>query len=176
MSEVRKSRTGREWTLLVLRILLGLIMLYASFPKFFNWEGVSWASPVPPLDLEPFARSVYNYRVLPIPLVNLAAMFIPAIEGLCAICLLSGSWLRTSTLILAFFQASFLAGMVQAMIRGLDINCGCFVGAADSKVGYFSIARDSCFLIGFITVFVLAKGKEGGEETRMVGERDLRGD
>lgn len=156
MDPIRKRRTGKEWTVLVLRIVLGLIMLYAAVPKFFNWEGISWASPIPPVDLAPFARSVYNYRVIPIPLVNLAAMFIPPIEGLCAIFLLSGLWLRTSTLILGFFQTAFLAGMVQAMIRGLDIDCGCFVGA-DSKVGYFSIIRDSFFLIGFITVFVMAK-------------------
>ncbi len=160
-------RLGRDWTLLVLRILLGLIMVFASFPKFFNWEGVSWSNPIPPLDLAPFARDVYNYRILPIPLVNLAAMFVPAIEGLCAICLLTGAWLRSCTLIQAIFQIIFLVAMGQAMVRGLDINCGCFSGIADSKVGFFTLFRDTVFLIGFIVVFWLAGGKAApaqGEE------------
>ena len=163
-ADVRNKRSGREWTLLVLRILLGLIMLYASVPKFFNWEGVSWSSPVPSLDLAPFARSVYNYRVLPIPLVNLVAMFIPTIEALCALCLLAGVWLRTSSLVLSFFQLVFLAGMAQAMIRGLDIYCGCFVGM-DTKVGYLSLARDSIFLLGFLVVALLTKARPGTPES-----------
>jgi uncharacterized membrane protein YphA (DoxX/SURF4 family) len=129
-------------------------MLYASFPKFFNWENLSWATPVPPLDLAPFARSVYNYRALPVPLVNLAAMFIPAVEGICALCFLWGAWLRTTSLVLAFFQTAFLLGMIQAMMRGLDIDCGCFAGV-DFKVGFLSIGRDSIFLVGFIAVFFL---------------------
>jgi uncharacterized membrane protein YphA (DoxX/SURF4 family) len=166
-AEVAERRTGRQWTFL--RILLGLIMLYASVPKFFNWEGVSWANPIPPLDLAPFARAVYNYRVLPIPLVNLVAMFVPAIEGICALCLLSGVWLRACTPILSFFQVVFIVAIAQAAIRGLDINCGCFSGIADSKVGPIPIARDTVILIGFIAVFMLARGKDTtGEDASVV--------
>ncbi len=169
MGDLHEQSTWRGWTLLALRLILGVIMLFASFPKFFNWDGASWSNPVPPIDLAPFARDVYNYRILPIPLVNLVAMFVPAIEGLCSICLLTGAWLRPCTLIQAFFQMVFLVAMGQAMIRGLDINCGCFSGVADSKVGFFTLARDSVFLIGFISVFVLAKEKVSvGEEAPSV--------
>ncbi len=158
MNPEGQSRQGVCWTLIILRVVLGLVMLYASVPKFFNWEGASWANPVPPIDIAPFARSVYNYRVLPVPLVNLAAMVIPTLEALCAICLLAGVWLRSTGLLLALLQGAFLLGMVQAIIRGLDIGCGCFVGV-DTKVGYLTLARDSIFFIGFIALYFLS-GKE----------------
>lgn len=158
MSPDCTAKPGICWSSLIIRIVLGVVMLYASVPKFFNWEGVSWASPIPPIDIAPFARSVYNYRVLPIPLVNLAAMVIPTLEMLCAICLLAGVWLRSSTLLLGLLQAAFLLGMVQAIYRGLDIDCGCFVGV-DTKVGFLSLARDSIFLIGFIALYILSGKK-----------------
>jgi uncharacterized membrane protein YphA (DoxX/SURF4 family) len=145
----------------ILRLLLGLVMLYAALPKLFTWENLSWSSfewsqLPPPLDYSPFARSVYNYKALPVPLVNLAAMWIVALETLCALCLLAGYWLRAAALLLAVVQTAFLAGMVQAIIRGLDIDCGCFVGI-DTRVGVLTLARDSLFLIGFVAVYLLSE-------------------
>ncbi|MCG3198754.1 MAG: hypothetical protein HUU16_18850 [Candidatus Omnitrophica bacterium] len=150
----------RSWVFHGLRVVLGLIMLYAAIPKFFNWETVAWgAFPPegfpPPVDLGPFARSVYNYRVLPVEWVHLAAMFIVGVETVAAMCLLRGRWLKASSLLLGLLQACFLVGMIQAMIRGLDIECGCFVGV-DTKVGAYTLARDAILLAGMVTLCVLS--------------------
>jgi uncharacterized membrane protein YphA (DoxX/SURF4 family) len=138
-------------------------MLYAAVPKFFNLEGISWANLStdtlpPPLDLAPFARSVYNFRVLPIPLVNLMAMTLVPLETLGGVCLLLGIWVRPASLILSLLLTAFLAAIGQAIIRGLDIDCGCFVGF-ETKVGFYPIARDSVLLAGFVAVFVSSRGE-----------------
>lgn len=157
----------RFWSLLVLRIVLGLVMLYAAVPKFFDWENFSFSefssTFPPPIDLSPFARIIYNYRVLPVELVNLAGMVVPSLEMLCAFCLLAGCWLWPATIILTILQSTFLAGMVQAMIRGLDIHCGCFVGV-DTKVGFLTLGRDSLILIGFILILILLRTNRGSSE------------
>jgi len=137
---------------MILRWVLAGVMLYAALPKFFSWESFP-----PTLDFAPFARIVYNYRVLPTALVNLAAFSLPMIEALGAACLLTGVWLRSGTLMLALLQTVFLVGMGQAWLRGLDIECGCFVGI-DTKVGLLTIARDSLFLIGFVIVLWATRG------------------
>lgn len=151
---------ARDWTFAGLRVVLGLIMLYAAVPKFFNWEAVAWGGFPPhgfppPIDLSPFARSVYNYRVLPVPAVHLAAMVVVGVETLAALCLLGGFWVRAASLLLGILQACFLMGMVQAIIRGLDIECGCFVGV-DTKVGVYTLARDLILLVGLTGLFLLS--------------------
>ena len=132
--------------LLVVRLVMAGIMFFAAVPKFFDWESEVWK-----IDFEPFARIVYNYRVLPASLVNLVAMAIPPVETIGALSLLTGIWLRSGSLLLAILQGIFLLGMGQAWARGLDIECGCFVGV-DSKVGLWTMVRDSFFLLGFLWV------------------------
>jgi uncharacterized membrane protein YphA (DoxX/SURF4 family) len=138
-------RPGYQW---VLRVVLAGIMLYAALPKLVDWE----ADPIR-FSYEPFARMVYNYRVLPVSLTNLAAFTLPFVETFGALCLLTGFWLRAGSLMLAILQTAFLLGMAQAWARDLDIECGCFVGV-DSKVGLWTMLRDSLFLVGFILVYL----------------------
>lgn len=147
MVERNGSGLRNPYVLLAVRLVMAGIMLVAAVPKFFDWEAEVWK-----IDFEPFARIVYNYRVLPTPLVNLVAMAIPPVETIGALSLLTGIWLRSGSLLLAILQTVFLLGMGQAWARGLDIHCGCFVGV-DSKVGLWTMLRDSLFLLGFLWVF-----------------------
>ncbi len=142
------GRSGHPF-FLILRVVLAAIMLYAAVPKFFDWEGIPKT-----IDFAAFSRSVYNYRLLPVAMVNLVAMTLPAVELIGAITLLSGIWLRAGSLMLALLQAVFVGGVAQAFYRGLDISCGCFVGVADSKVGWIPLVRDSFFLAGFVLIYL----------------------
>lgn len=132
----------------VVRILLAGIMLYAAVPKFFDWEAVPKI-----LDFAPFARSIYNYRMVPIETVHLIAMTVAPLELLGGLTLLTGIWLRAGSLSLALLQAVFIVGVAQAFYRELDISCGCFVGF-DTKVGWTPLIRDSFFLAGFVLVYL----------------------
>ena len=123
-------------------------MLVAAIPKLFNWEALP-----PILDFQPFARMVYNYRLLPISVVNLAAFALPPIETLGALCLITGVWLRAGTLLLGLLQLAFIAGMAQAWARGLDIQCGCFAGV-DEKVGIWTLSRDTFLFLCYLVVFL----------------------
>jgi uncharacterized membrane protein YphA (DoxX/SURF4 family) len=177
---MKKSRNPfgwlqNRWFLLVLRLFLAAIMLSAALPKFFDWAGIefgnlNWELLPPPVSFEPFARMVYNYRLLPTSLVNLVAFTIPPVEAFGALCLITGLWLRSGSLMLGLLQLAFVVGMAQAWARGLDIQCGCFVGV-DEKVGVWTLSRDTslvlCYLLVFLGTFRDAKPEPGQEEEPM---------
>ena len=54
---------------------------------------------------------------------------------------------------LGCLQLVFVIGMAQAWARGLDIQCGCFVGV-DEKVGLLTLTRDTIFFLGYLLVFI----------------------
>ena len=48
------------------------------------------------------------------------------LEILCAALLFAGAWRRSAALGLGALNVLFIALFVQAMARGLDVECGCF--------------------------------------------------
>lgn len=106
-----RARTS-EGALIAVRLVLGLVFLYASYEKILY-----------PLD---FAQTVNNYRILPSWAVNFVALVVPWLEVVLGVCLMAGlclpGALTTATGLLFVFSAS----LVFNLIRGVDVDCGCF--------------------------------------------------
>ena len=92
-----------------------------------------------------FAGVIYNYQLLPDLLVNLVAIILPWIELICGSLLLLGFWYRSAALIISFMMIAFLIAITSVMIRGLDIECGCF--GSDTLVDWPRIIEDIFLLI-----------------------------
>ena len=61
--------------------------------------------------------------------------------------LVIGLWARTAALMCFGMNIMFIAAIVTALHRGLDISCGCFGGGADaSKLSQATLWRDLLFL------------------------------
>jgi len=73
-----------------------------------------------------FAHIVEGYRILPAATLGLVAIWLPWTELLAGLALLVGIWPRAVGLLLSGLTVVFIAGLVQAMARGIDIQCGCF--------------------------------------------------
>jgi uncharacterized membrane protein YphA (DoxX/SURF4 family) len=112
--------------------MLGLIFVFASIEKIVN-PGY-------------FAAVIQNYQIIPDALVNLIAIFLPWLELTCALLLILGLWYRSAATILAFLLVAFIIILLSAIIRGLNIECGCFGSGA--SVGWGRIIED-IFLLGF---------------------------
>jgi len=82
------------------------------------------ASKIPYLD--EFARSIHNYRLLPVPLENLLAIVLPWIEVTAAAALFVRPLVPGAAAVVGGLTIVFLAAIGSALARGLDINCGCF--------------------------------------------------
>ena len=124
----------KNMLVLICRIFLGFLFIYASLEKI--------------LQPEEFAKQVGYYKALPFGLENLLAILLPWTELIVGICLLAGLLVDGATLLSIIMNLVFILAISQAMIRGIDITCGCFKVSADSeKLGLHTIIRDIIFLI-----------------------------
>ena len=124
----------KNMLVLICRIFLGFLFIYASLEKI--------------LQPEEFAKQVGYYKALPFGLENLLAIVLPWTELIVGICLLAGLLVDGATLLSIIMNLVFILAISQAMLRGIDITCGCFKVSADSeKLGLHTIIRDIIFLI-----------------------------
>lgn len=96
-----------------------------------------------------FAIDVSNYRLLPHEMINLVAILLPWIEVVAGAFVLAGIWLRAATLLITCMTVVFFSAIVSALVRGLNIECGCFGTVGGKHVGLVNLAIDS-------TLFCLA--------------------
>jgi uncharacterized membrane protein YphA (DoxX/SURF4 family) len=117
--------------LLVFRIVLGGLFVYAGFVKVFA-----------PLD---FAQDIRNYDLVGQAPSFIAAVVLPWLEILAGVALVAGIWKHGAALVISGLLVFFIALTVVTMIRGLDVDCGCF-GAIDRKAGLSVILEDLAML------------------------------
>jgi uncharacterized membrane protein YphA (DoxX/SURF4 family) len=116
------------------RLLIGAIFIYTAVPKI--------ARP------DDFARLVSGYRLLDPGIVNLAGITIPWIELIAGAFLIIGIIPRSSALVAAGLLAVFMLAGALALLRGLEISCGCFFPLmGDHTLGWDLLARDAILLL-----------------------------
>ena len=128
-----------DYFIVIMRILLGAIFLWASFDKI--------------LDPEKFARSISNYHLVPFGLENSIAIFLPWLEFFIGTGLILGFMVDGATIIASILLISFDLMIAQAIIRGFNIDCGC--GLKDGQiVGVEKILENLVFLGGAYIVYL----------------------
>ena len=135
---------------LLCRVILGVILIYASIDKIVH-----------PAE---FAKAIGNYNALPFGLENLMGIVLPILELLVGTCLVLGIMLDGSAIIAAGMMAIFIIALSQALLRGIDINCGCFKVTAENagqQVGIRRIIED-CIFMG-MAFMVLSRGEQKWE-------------
>jgi putative oxidoreductase len=123
---------SNRYLLFASRFLLGLVFLVAAVPKI--------AQP------GTFAASVEAYEILPVAAVNLVAILVPWMELLCAIFLIGDARVRPSAALLGMMLLVFIVAISTAVVRGLNINCGCY-GGTGTPVGWGKVLEDVALLI-----------------------------
>ena len=124
---------------LAFRIILGSLFLYAGIAKIVDPMG--------------FALSIYNYKLLPDSLINVAAILLPWLEVIVGGSLLLGIGTAGSALIATALFSIFASALTINLIRGLDIACGCFSTAANGgSISGFYLLRDLSLLLMSIQI------------------------
>jgi uncharacterized membrane protein YphA (DoxX/SURF4 family) len=118
---------------LTARVILGCVFIVASLDKIIHPEL--------------FARTVYNYHVLPEVAVNVVALWISWLELVAGLCLLLGFWVRGGVLLLTGLLLAFLGALGFNLARGLDVACGCFSTTSKDTVTALTLVRDALFLV-----------------------------
>jgi uncharacterized membrane protein YphA (DoxX/SURF4 family) len=117
----------------------------------FIWAGVSKI--IDPLG---FAQNIANYRVFSEGISFFLALVLPWIEVICGVFLILGIFRFASALLLSGFLVVFLVLITATLIRGIDIDCGCF-GSLSGKVDYKLILTDSILLFFCLNIYFSGK-------------------
>ncbi len=129
--------SANDILVLIARLILGAILIYSSIDKI--------------ADPANFARDIRNYSVPILGLDNLMAMVLPWLELIAGLALLSGIMLDGAAMVTMLMMSIFIVAISQAMLRGIDIECGC--GLKDGEmIGGQKIIED---LIYFALALVI---------------------
>jgi uncharacterized membrane protein YphA (DoxX/SURF4 family) len=103
-------------------------------------------------DLAASGRAVNAYRLFPYEVAKVIGAAQPFLEITLGLLLLAGLAVRLSAGISAGLLVIFIAGIVSAWARGLQIDCGCFstggeLAAGQSPQYAWDLIRDTGFLL-----------------------------
>ena len=112
------------------RLALGALFMYSAWAKIGD-PGV-------------FADAVVRYEMLPDFMVGMFSLTMPMLELVAGFALVFTKWTRESALLIAVMLLMFMVALAQALVRGLEISCGCFgvpeVGGRAEM--WWALARD----------------------------------
>ncbi len=120
------------------RLTLALVFVYAGAVKI--------------QDVVAFAGHVAAYQILPYALNYLVAATLPYVEFLAGVLLLINMRVRPALVAIGSMISVFMVALVSVLMRGLDIDCGCFDpgGGQDVSAG-MALWRD----VGLMLLVVL---------------------
>jgi putative oxidoreductase len=144
----------RKIFLLIGRLALAATFLFAAYAKLKPQAAMPWSIASVRTSLSMFAMQVDSYQMLSPQAVSAAAHWLPFIKLALGLWLLSGLWLRYSSLFATLLLGGFFALMVRTYSAGLEINCGCF--GPGEKLGVKSLLRDGSLLTFSLAVTVCA--------------------
>jgi uncharacterized membrane protein YphA (DoxX/SURF4 family) len=142
-----------RYFLIVLRVALGVVFLYAAYMKLRE----PWLM---------FAMSIDAYQILPEWAALTLGRILPWLELALGLLLATGFGLRYSAASASIMLAGFFAVMVRAYVMGMKIDCACF-GLGD-VIGPRTLVRDGVLLVLSVGLTILAMRNGRGFETSQV--------
>ena len=145
------------------RFVLGFVFLSAAIPKLLA-----------PAD---FALAVRNYRLLRPRLTEPVARWLPQLEFALALALLLGLATRPAAGLAAAALLIFAGAIAINLLRGREIDCGCYSAASPRTIGWWLVVRDLGLALSAALVLVappqtLALSSLWSDEAAHLGARD----
>jgi uncharacterized membrane protein YphA (DoxX/SURF4 family) len=121
----------------ILRMIIGGIFLISGLAKI--------ADPVR------FMFSLRAFRLFPDIIERFVAVYLPWLEFILGLFIILGILYRTSSLILACLNLSFTLAILSLILRGIEVDCGCFGLLADmlklpDMADYKAVIRNVIFI------------------------------
>ncbi len=126
------------------QLVIGALMGWAALAKLGN--------------LPAFAAQVHNFRLVPVASENLIALTLPWIELVAALSLVLGVRARSGGIVVSVLLAVFTAGVIAAVARGLDFECGCFGTSDATRTGWLKILQN----FGMLGLALIASARPAG--------------
>jgi len=133
---------------LLFRILLGLIFLFAGIAKI--------SDPVR------FIFTLRQFNLFSEAVIPFMALYLPWLEFILGLFLILGLLYRASAFLLACLNTMFAIAILTVVVRGMEIDCGCFGMLADilkipDSADIKAIIRNVIFIGISIYIFIVKK-------------------
>lgn len=122
----------------VLRIAVAGILIFAGFSKVRDISG--------------FEQALRGYEALPRWAVAIVARGLPPLEIAGGVALAAGLATRYVALSVGALFLSFVVWLTIALLRGLDVDCGCFSSTTPSRLTWWSVGR--ALALALVAAFV----------------------
>lgn len=133
-----------DTALVLMRILLGVLFIYASYDKILNPHQ--------------FAISIRAYKIVPIEFSNLFALMLAWSEMIAGILIILGIFTKQAASAIFIMLAMFISAIVISIVRGLAIDCGCFRSEGGHAVDFSLLIRDILLLFAAYLVVRYERG------------------
>jgi putative oxidoreductase len=133
---VQRSGGAMRVVSTVVAVVIGALFVYAGAVKVLDPVG--------------FAGDIENYKTLPWPIGVRLAFYLPWLEILCGLALITRRLFPGGVFILTILMSVFIIATIAAKARGLDISCGCFGHATKSLSFVWHLALDFLLLGGLL--------------------------
>jgi uncharacterized membrane protein YphA (DoxX/SURF4 family) len=120
-------------------ILIGGLFVYAGVVKI--------------IDPAAFARDIDNYKILPWQPSVWLAFYLPWLEILCGLALITRVLFRGAVFIVTGLMIVFVVISIVAKARGLDVSCGCFGHASQYLNFTWHLVLDVLLLGGLLLLW-----------------------
>lgn len=128
-----KKLMRNRWIVLCVRAIIGGIFIYSGFIKIQNPES--------------FSDSIATFQLLPKELINILALALPPFELIVGTLMLIGWRSREAIFSVLLLSGIFILALVQALFRGLEVDCGCFGSGSPSIFKtWLTLGRDVVLL------------------------------
>ena len=146
------------------QLVLGGVFIFAGLSKI--------------TDVKSFDDSIRNYKLLPGILVTLTSFILPVLEIIFGSLLVLNIRTRLSAIVLSSFLIIFIIALFSAFVRGININCGCFIQTLKNpelkKANEITmIIRD--FLLLIPGILIISYGKRFNNKTDSLEDRHEQG-
>jgi putative oxidoreductase len=133
----------KDRALAVVRLALGGLFVYAAFTKL--------------PDMSTFAQEMANYRLLPASAIPVLGSWTVGLELVAGTALILGIAARGAALVVSGLLVLFMSALSQALLRGIDLSCGCF-GPAE-VASWWTVARDGLMLAAGASILFQGPGR-----------------
>jgi hypothetical protein len=115
---------------------------------------LKWADP------RALADGIHAYRILPPALIDPLALGLPVLEIVLGVCLAAGWRARRAALGILLLSLVFLAALLQARLRRLDLQCACFGPMSAWEAAIPPLPRDAALALLAAWLWVRAARRE----------------
>lgn len=133
----------KKYIILVLRLAIAFFFIWAAHSKITNAAA--------------FSSAIRAYDIIPNTLSTIPAIFLPWIELYAAVFLMVGFYTRSAAFIIMILTAVFTIFVFIALLRGLQIDCGCGASVAGiDEVSWLKILEN---MVIFAVTLILVNTK-----------------